>query len=111
MNGIQVKNPDGRQCNWILDAVVTIIRHKKIKIDYYIYIKVISDGKVYYITFYTDNFLNTTNNDKVFPELRRVFEEHFDIKFQERSVLRYLNLKFTSILLVSVLIRQIPSWN
>ena len=33
-------------------------------IDHAIYIKVLSDATVYYITVSTDYFINTTNNDK-----------------------------------------------
>ena len=40
MNGIQVENPSGRQLNRLLDAVVTILKYKKITIDHAIYIKV-----------------------------------------------------------------------
>ena len=50
-----------------------------------------------YLTVYTDDFLHTTNNDTKndteFTELKIVFEEHFEIKTQEGSVLKYLNLK------------------
>ena len=38
-------------------------------------------------------FLNATNNKTAFPELRRVFQEAFDIKVQEGSALNYLNLR------------------
>ena len=44
-----------------------------------------------YLTVSTDDILNTTNNDTEFPELTIVFEENFDMKFQEGSVLKYLN--------------------
>ena len=44
-----------------------------------------------YLTVSTDDVLNTTNNDNTFTELTRVFKEHFDIKVQEGSVLKYLN--------------------
>ena len=45
---------------------------------------------MYYITAYTDDVLNTTNNETAFTELRRVFEEVFNIKFQEGYVIQYL---------------------
>ena len=79
------------KCNKILDAVVTILKYKKITIDNSIYIKVFSDGTVSYIKFSTGDFLNTTNNKTAFPEIRRVFEEGFYIKAQEQSVLKCLN--------------------
>ena len=46
-----------------------------------------------YITFSTDDVLNTTNNETEFPELKRVFKEHFEMKVQEVSVLKYLNFR------------------
>ena len=87
------KNPTGRQHNQLLDAVVTIIKYKKSTIDHAIYIKVLSDVKVSYLTVSTDDVINTTNNETEFHDLRRVFEEDFEIKLQEISVLKYLNLR------------------
>ena len=46
-----------------------------------------------YLTVYTDDVLNTTNNETDFPELKGVYEEVFDIKVQERSILKYPNLR------------------
>ena len=74
MNGIQGEKPAGRQWNWILDAVVTIIKYNKLTIDYVVYIKVISDGIVSYLTVSTDDVLNTIKNDTEFTELRRVLK-------------------------------------
>ena len=62
MNGIQGTKPHRRQWNRILDAVVTIIRYKKITIDHAIYIKVFTNRTVSYLAFYTDDVLNTNNN-------------------------------------------------
>ena len=73
MNGIQGKKQSGRQWNRLLDAVVTILKYNKIKIVRDVCIKVFSNGTVSYITFSNDNFLKTTNNETVFPELTRVF--------------------------------------
>ena len=39
---------------------------------------------------FTDDDINKTNNLKSFPEIRMVFEEYFDIKVQEGSVLKCL---------------------
>ena len=80
MNGIQGTKPAGRHWNRLLDAVVTIIEYKKSTIDHAIYIKVFSDGTVSYLTVSTYDVLNTINNENAFPELKRVFKEHFDIK-------------------------------
>ena len=91
MNGIQGKNPSGRQWNRLLDAVVTIREYKKIPIDHDIYIKVFSDGTVSYLKFSTDDVLNTTNNENSFHKLTRVFKEHFEMKVQQGSILKYLN--------------------
>ena len=107
MNGIQGKKPAGKQWNRLLYEVVTIIKYKKISIDHAIYIKVFSGGILYYLTFFTDDVLNTINNETEFTELPRVFEEHLEIKVQEGSVLKYPNLRIFSLLLVSVLIRLI----
>ena len=73
MNGIQGTNQAGRKWNRLLDAVVTILKYKKITIDYAIYIKVLYDVTVSYITVSTDYVINTTNNDKLFIELTIFF--------------------------------------
>ena len=57
------KKPAGRQLNRLLDAVVTIIKYTKITIDNFIYTKVFTYGTVYYHAVYTDDVLNTTNNE------------------------------------------------
>ena len=62
MNGIQGINPAGRQWNRLLAAVVTILEYKKSTIYHAIYIKVFSDVTVSYLTVFTDDVLNTTNN-------------------------------------------------
>ena len=106
---IQEKNPSGRQQNQPLDAVVTIIIQNKITIDHAIYINIFSKLTVSYLIVSNDDVLNTTNNEIEFTEVTRVFEEYFYIKVQEVYVLKYLNLRFFSLLLVSVLIRLITS--
>ena len=69
MNGIQGKNLNGRQCNRLLDAVVTILKYKKITMDHAIYIKVFYDGTVSYLTVSTNDVIKTTNNETSFHEL------------------------------------------
>ena len=93
MNGIQGINAAGRQWNRLLDAVVTILKYKKSTIYLAIYIKVFADGTVSYLTVSTDDVLNTTNNDNAFPELIRVFKEHFEMKVQEGLDLKYINFR------------------
>ena len=93
MNGIQGIRPSGRQRNGLFDAVVTILKYKKITIDHDIYIKVLYDGTVYCLTVSTDDVLNATSNETAFTELTGVFEEHSEMKFQEESVFKYLNLR------------------
>ena len=93
MNGIKGKNPSGRQCNISLDAVATILKYKKSTIYHAIYIKVFTDGTVYYLTVSTDDVLNNTNNDTSFHEQTIFFKEHFEMKVQEGSVLKYLNFR------------------
>ena len=84
MNVIQGKKKSGIQWNRHLDAVVIVIKYKKIKIDHAIYVS--------HLTVFTDDVFNTTNNETKFTEITRVFEERFEVKFQEGSVLKYLNL-------------------
>ena len=71
--------------------MVTIPQYKKVTIDHAIYIKILYAITLYYLAVSTDDVLNTTNNEIEFPEIRRFFEEAFEIKFQEGSVLKYLN--------------------
>ena len=59
-----------------------MFKYQKSKIDHAIYIKVFSDGTFYYVTVPTDDVINTTNNETAITELRRVFEEIFEIKTQ-----------------------------
>ena len=93
MNRIQETKPTGRQWNILLDAVVTIIKYNKITIYYAIYIKVFSGNTLYYLIVSSDYVINTTNNNTAFPELTRVFEEYFEMKFQKGYVLKYLNFR------------------
>ena len=56
-----------------------------------------------YLTVSSDDVLNSTNNETEFPELTKVLEEHFDMKFQEGFILKYTNLKkFQSLIDLSV---------
>ena len=68
-----VKNPAGLQWNRLLDAVVTILKYNKNKIDHAIYIKLFSDKTVSFLTVSTDDLINTNNNETEFPELIKVF--------------------------------------
>ena len=68
--------------------MVTILKYKKITTCCDIYIKVFTDVKVSYPTVYTDDFLNTNNNETAFPALTGVFEEHFETKVQSGSVIK-----------------------
>ena len=63
MNRIQGTKSARQQLNRLIDAVVTIIKYKKITIDHAIYIKFLTDITVSYLTVSTDYFLNTTNNE------------------------------------------------
>ena len=60
-----------------------VLKYKKIIIDHTIYIKVLSCVKVSYFTVSTDDVIKTTNNEKLCTELKRVFEEQFEMKVQE----------------------------
>ena len=79
--------------NLLLDAVVPMIKYEKITIDRAIYIKVLSDETVSYLTVSNDDFLNTNNNKTAFPEPTRVFEVHFEMIVQKWSVFKYLNFQ------------------
>ena len=75
INGIQGTKLAGWKWNWLLDAVVTILKYKKSITYHNIYIIVLSDVTVSYLTFDTDDFINTTiDNETSFPELTRVFK-------------------------------------
>ena len=60
MNVVQLTKPAVQKWNRLLDSVVTIIKYKKITIDHAIYIKVLSDLKISYLTVSTDDVINTT---------------------------------------------------
>ena len=83
MNRIQGTKTAGRQWNRLFDAVVTILEYKKSTIDHVIYIIFFDYGTLSYHTVSTDDGLNTNNNENAFPELTRVFKEHFEMKVQE----------------------------
>ena len=67
-----------------------MVKYKKSTIDHAIYIKVLSNVTVSYLTLSTGGVFNNNNKKKEFPELKRVFEEAFGIKVQEGYVLKYL---------------------
>ena len=90
MNVIQETKPAVKQWNRLLDIVLIILKYNKSTIDHDVYIKVLFDVNVSYIKVSAGYVLNATNNETVFPELRRFLEEAFEIKFQEGSVLKYL---------------------
>ena len=69
------------------------MKYKKRKICHDIYINFFSDGTVSWLMVSTDDVMNNTNNETEFPELRRVFEEDFEIKAQEGSILNYINFR------------------
>ena len=48
---------------------------------------------VYFFTVSTDDLINNTNNDSAFTETKKIFEEAFEIKIQEGSVIRYLKIR------------------
>ena len=73
--------------------MLIILKYNKITIEYAIYIKVFTDVRVFYLIIYTDDIINTINNDTAFPELTRFLKEFFEMKVQEGSVLKYLNFQ------------------
>ena len=96
MNGVQGGKTAGRKCNRLIDAVGTILRYKNITIYHAIYIKFLYGVTVYYLKVSNYYILNTNNNDTSFPELTRVFEEHFEMKFQEGYVPKFTNFPVSS---------------
>ena len=52
-----------------------------------IYIEVLYDRTVYYLIVSTYDVLNNTNNQAAFPEIRKLLEEAFGTKVNERYVL------------------------
>ena len=71
MNGIKGTKPSIQQRISLIDVMVTVNKYKKIIIDHSIYIKVLSDGNMSYLTVSTDDVLRTVNNKTSFPEIRR----------------------------------------
>ena len=65
---------------------------------------------VYFFTVSTDDLINNTNNDSAFTETKKIFEEAFEIKIQEGSVIRYLKIGFICLLLGLVFIKPITLW-
>ena len=61
--------------------------------DHHLNLEEHSDSTVSYIIVSTDDVLNTTNDENAFPELTRLFKEHFEMKVQEGLVLKYLNFR------------------
>ena len=80
MNVIKGEKPDGRKWNKLLDTVVTILKYKKITIYHTIYIKVLYDGTVSYLTVSIGDFLNINNNETAFPELTRFLKNILRLK-------------------------------
>ena len=74
MNIIKGTKQYRRQWNRLLDAVVTIIKYKKITSYHSIYIKVFYYVTVSHLTVSTDDVINITNNETSFPEILRVFK-------------------------------------
>ena len=66
-----------------MESVVTIPKYKKIAIDRAIFIKVLSDGTVSYPTVSTFYFINTTNIETAFPELRRFLKNYLRLNSKE----------------------------
>ena len=58
------------QGTYSIVAVVTFLKYKKTTIDHYTYVRVFSDITVSYLTFSTDNVINTTRNETSFTELK-----------------------------------------
>ena len=111
MNGIQGGGIDWWKWNILHDTLVTMIKYNENTIEHSVYIKVFTDVTVSYITVSTDDVLDTTNKETEFPELRSVFEKNnLRWKSKKDQSLSTKISEFSSLLLVSVLIRLITSW-
>ena len=55
------------------------------------YVKICFNVTVSYLTVSTNDFLNNTNNNKAFQEIKILFEDNFKITTQKGSVLKHLN--------------------
>ena len=62
MNGIQGKQPTGRQWNRLLDTVFTILKYTKRKVDHSIYVKGFSEKTESYLRFSTSDVLRESLN-------------------------------------------------
>ena len=60
--------------------MVKILNYREIIIDDDLYLNIFSYGNMTYIRVSTYDVLHCTNNETAFTELRRVFEEAFDMK-------------------------------
>ena len=90
MNGIMGTKSSRRQCNRLLGVLFAMLKYKKIKIYRAIYIKVFPDGTVSCLTVSNGDVLNDNNNETEFPKLRIFYEEVFEIKVQDISILKYM---------------------
>ena len=63
--------------------MITIIIYNNSTIDHGIYVKVFTDGTVFYLTVSTYDVLNTTDNEKLFTELTRVLEKSLRQKYKK----------------------------
>ena len=70
------------------NEVVTILKYNKTTIYHAIYINVLYGGTISCLTVSTNYIINNTNNKTDFPYLIKVFQESFEIKIQEGSVLK-----------------------
>ena len=68
--------------------MVIVLKYKKIEIYRAIYIRVLYDGTVTYITVSDNSVLNTNNNKILFTEIRKLFEDAFGIKIQQEYFLK-----------------------
>ena len=91
MNGIQGTNTSGYKCKRLLDAVFTVMTYTKITVFIVRKFAVFYDGTISYLTVYTGDVLNNNNNELYCSIIIKLFQETFQIKIQELSVLKYLN--------------------
>ena len=83
--------------------MLTVLKYKKITIDYAIYIKVLYDRIVPYLTVSTYGVLNNIDNETDFSWTKKVLNNNFRLKFNMNMSLIHWIFGLWNILLVLVL--------
>ena len=110
MDGIQVTKPEGIKCNRIIDAVVKILKHKKISIDHAININIFSDVIYPILQFILIMFLILIKMRQIFLNFKSCLKNNLRLNSKKYLSLNTQIFLFLNILLDSVFIRLVTSW-